>query len=102
MPSPGCPPSGTDGGGQVGQYGGGGLEVHARVGDALPVGERRPRAPVPPPPREGTLPPHPRQGRLPPPRPFPRPGPPPPPAAVGPFPSSRGPPLPSPAAAPPP
>src|SRR5260370_19279838 len=44
MPSPGCPPSGTDGGGEVGQYGGGGVEVHARVGDALPVGERLRRA----------------------------------------------------------
>src|SRR5208337_3721062 len=32
--------AGPDGGGQVTEYGGGGVEVHARVRDALPVGER--------------------------------------------------------------
>src|SRR5712675_238933 len=31
--------AGPDGGGQLGQDAGGGAEVHARVGDALPVGE---------------------------------------------------------------
>jgi hypothetical protein len=36
--------AGADGGGQFGQYGGGGVEVHARVGHALPVAERLPGA----------------------------------------------------------
>ena len=36
--------AGPDGGGQGLEYGSGGLEVHARVGDALPVGERLRRA----------------------------------------------------------